>query len=478
VSIDKCFLQRLSYSIDILQIYQKEGFFMASSRVKDMTSGSPGKLLLAFALPVLGSNLLQNVYNLVDATLAGHLYGASALAAIGATASIYGLLISLASGMNGGFEIVLARAFGSHDEEKFRRAIVTMLVLNLAVSGTIALLSCLLIRPILHLMNTPEDIFPQASRYILIILAGMPITAMYNMESSLMRSLGNSRTPLLFLIVSTLANVLLDLLFVLAFDWGVTGIALATILAQLTSAVLCFFYILRFYPELHFRREHTKPEKALYTEMFATGVSMALMSSIFSIGSVCVQSAINSFGTLTIGAYTAARKVTEFLNMPGISLARSLTVFVSQNYGAGKIERCKKACRLNMCYAIVLSICMILIVLLFGAPLHRLISGSDDPELTRLGVLYMRIEVGGFPVLNILQSIRMFMQGVGRKIVPIISSTIELIGKLLFTWIFIPMLGFLGVCISEPILWVACTIFLIFSYIHVTRQLQEGASTI
>ena len=448
------------------------------ARVKDMTSGSISRLLLAFALPVLGSNLLQNVYHLVDATLAGRLYGAEALAAIGATASIYSLLVSLATGMNGGFEIVLARAFGSHDEQKFRKAIVTMLVLNIITSFSIALLSCLCIRPILRLLNTPEDIFPQASRYILIILAGIPVTAMYNMEASLMRSLGNSRTPLLFLAVATAANVALDLLFVVAFDWGVTGIALATILAQFISVVLCFFYILKFYPELHFGREHMKPEKALYLEMFTTGLSMTLMSSIFSIGSVCVQSAINSFGTMTISAYTAARKITEFLNMPAIALARSMMVFISQNYGAGKIDRCRQARKLSMCYAIGISAVMIAVVLLFGARLHGLISGSDDPELRRLGVLYMRIEVGGFPVLNVLQSIRMFMQGVGRKLVPIGSSTIELIGKLLFTWVFIPMMGFLGVCISEPVLWVACTIFLIYSYIRVNKQLKEGAATI
>lgn len=448
------------------------------ARVKDMTTGSISRLLIAFALPVLGSTVLQNVYNLVDASLAGHLYGAEALAAIGSTSSIYGLLVSLAVGMNGGFEIVLARAFGSHDTEKFRRAIVTMLVLNLITSITIAVISCLCIRPILHLMKTPEDIFTQASRYILIILAGIPVTAMYNMEASLMRSLGNSRTPLIFLIVASISNVILDLLFVVAFDWGVTGIALATILAQLISVILCFFYILKYYPELHFGKEHVKPEKGLYLEMLATGASMTLMSSIFTIGSVCVQSAINSLGTLTISAYTAARKITEFLNMPAIALARSMMVLVSQNYGAGKIERCRQARKLSMIYALCFSGLMIVIVLLFGAPLHKLISGNSDPEFRRLGLLYMRIEVAGFPVLNILQSIRMFMQGVGRKMVPIGSSTIELIGKLLFTWILIPKLGFLGVCISEPVLWIACTIFLIYSYIRVIRQLKEGAATI
>ncbi len=451
---------------------------MASSRVRDMTEGKVGRVLLIFALPILCSNLLQNVYNLVDTTLAGHLYGETALAAIGATSSVYSLLVMLASGMNGGFEIVLARAFGSHDGEKFKRAVVTMLILNLCVSSGIALLSCCLIRPLLRLMNTPDDIFPQAARYITIILAGMPITALYNMESSLMRSLGNSRTPLLFLLISTCMNIVLDLVFVVAFDWGVAGIALATILAQLFSVLCCLLYIVKCYPELHFSRAHMSPSAALYKEMLATGLSMAMMNTIFSIGSVCMQSAINSLGTLTISAHTAARKLAEFMNMPQIALAHASATFISQNYGAGKIARCRSSWRHQILYAWCSAGVMILITFTLGPTLLRLISGSTDPEVLRLGTMYLRIENSGLPVLALLQATRMFMQGVGRKMVPIISSSIELVGKLVFTWLVIPYLGYFGVCISEPILWVACTIFLIGSYIKVNHELKEGLQTI
>ena len=451
---------------------------MAVSRIRDMTTGPVRKTLLLFALPILCSNLLQHFYNLVDTTLAGNIYGERALAAIGASSSIYALLVTLASGMNGGFELVLARAFGSHDEEKYRCAVCTMLVLNLATSVCIGALSCALIRPILRLMNTPQDIFSEAARYITIILAGLPITALYNMEASLMRSLGNSRTPLLFLMLASLANIVLDLAAIVLLDWGVAGLAAATMLSQLISAVLCFLYIRRRYPELHFTRAHARPRAALYREMFCTGLSMALMSSIFSIGSVCVQSAINNLGTLTITAHTAARKLTEFMCMPQVAIAQAQATFVSQNYGAGRISRCRQGWQANLLLGTVVTLAVVLIGAIFGEALIRAISGSQNAQVLSNGLMYLRIETAGFPILVVLQATRMFMQGVGKKIVPIISSSIELIGKLLFTWIFIPRLGYLGVCLSEPILWVACTLFLVGSYLKVNRSLQEGAQTI
>ena len=451
---------------------------MAAARIRDMTQGPVRRTINVLALPILLSSLLQHFYNLVDTTLAGNLYGESALAAIGASSSIYALLITLASGMNGGFELVLARAFGSHDAEKYRRAVCTMLVLNLAASSLIAALSLALLHPLLRLLNTPQDIFPQAVGYIRIILAGLPITALYNMEASLMRSLGNSRTPLLFLAVASACNVVLDLAAIFFLDWGVAGLAAATMLSQLISAVLCFFYIRRRYPELRFTRAQARPQAALYREMLATGLSMALMSSIFSIGSVCVQSAINGLGTLTITAHTAARKLTEFLCMPQVAVAQAQATFTSQNYGAGRISRCRQGWRENLLLGLAVTVAVVALALLFGRPLVRAISGSADEQVLQNALLYVRIETGGFPILVALQATRMFMQGVGRKIVPIISSSIELIGKLLFTWIFIPHLGYLGVCISEPVLWVACTIFLIGSYLKVTRSLREGAQTI
>lgn len=451
---------------------------MSASRVKDMTTGHVGRALISFSIPILLSVFLQQAYNLVDTIIAGYLYGEHALAAIGAAASLYELLIYLASGMNGGFELVLARAFGSHDAHKFKSTIFSALVLNLIVSGTIALLSCLLIRPILRLMNTPEEIFGYTMNYITVILAGMPITALYNMQSSLMRSLGNSRTPLFFLAVASAANILLDIIFVAWLDWGVTGIALATILAQLTSTILCFFYIRKSYPELHFGKEHIRPSRALYLELLATGSSMALMTSIVSIGSVCVQSAINSLGTLTITAHTAARKIYDVMLMFPSALSRGMTTIVSQNYGAGKINRCRQALRFLILYDLIVDLVMITVAFLLGRTLVQLISNSVEADVLRLGRAYLCFQTAGFPILTVLRATRMFLQGVGQKIIPLVSSGIELIGKIVFTFLIIPPLGYLGVCLSEPVLWLACTIFLVFSYIRVNRTLKEGSTTI
>lgn len=450
---------------------------MAAHRVKDMTVGKVGHVLLLFALPFFFSSLLQNVYNLVDATLAGHFYGETALAAIGASSSIYVLVIMFANGLNTGFGIVLSRAFGSHDADKLKQAACTMLVLNLLISLILALLCCLLIGPVLRLLNTPEDIFVQARQYITIILAGLPVTAMYNMQSAMLRSLGNSRTPLMFLALSSCMNIVLDLAFVVLLDLGVAGIAFATVCAQLMSSILCFVHIRRHYPELHFTRMHAKPMRELYSEMFSSGMSVSVMMTIFNLGSVCIQSAINSLGTYTITAQTAARKLFDFMNLPQTSLSSALTTLVSQNYGAGKYDRCRQSWRLEILFALGTSALMILAANLFGPMLLRAISGSDNPAVLHDGMLYLRCQTAGFPILSILLGTRMYLQGVGSKIIPIASSIIELIGKVLFTFLIIPAMGFLGVCLVEPLLWVVCMLFLVGSFIRINRTLGQDSKT-
>jgi len=451
---------------------------MAAPRVNDMTTGPVGKTLILFALPFFLSSLLQNVYNLVDATLAGHLYGEAALAAIGTTTSIFTLITMFANGLNTGFGIVLSRAFGSHDPDKLKQSVAAMLVLNLIINVLLSIVTCVFIGPILRLLNTPEEIFSQAKAYISIILAALPITAMYNMQSAMLRSLGNSRTPLYFLAISSCLNVVLDLAFVLLLDWGVAGIALATVFAQLLSCVLCFIHILRHYPQLHFTRVHAQYNKTLYSEMLSSGASMSLMMTIFNLGSVCVQGAINSLGTYTITAQTAARKLYNLMNMPQTSLSSALTTVISQNYGAGKIERCKTAWRREIVFGLITSCTVILITNLFGPALIKAVSGSSDPEVLKNAMMYLRFHTFGFPILTILMGTRMFMQGVGSKIIPVVSSIIELVGKVLFTFLIIPRLGFFGVCLVEPTLWVICMLFLVINFVRISRNLKEGASTI
>ena len=451
---------------------------MANPHIKDMTTGPVGKTLILFALPFFLSSLLQNVYNLVDTALAGHFYGDAALAAIGSTTSIFFLITMFANGLNSGFGIVLSRAFGSHNPDKFKRAAAAMFILNLSVNLLLAVVSCLFIGSFLQLLNTPEEIFSDAKGYITIVLAALPITGMYNMLSSMLQSLGNSRTPLLFLAISSCLNILLDLAFVLLVDLGVAGLALATVLAQLCSCILCFIHILRNYPQLHFSRDHMRYDKVLYKELITTGLSMSLMSTIFNLGSIFVQGAVNTLGTYAITAQTAARKLYSLMNMPQSCLSVALTTVVSQNYGAGKYERCKAAWRMEIVFGLITSFTVILITNLFGPMLLKAVSGSSDPDVLKNAMMFLRFHTSGFPVLTVLMGTRMFMQGVGSKIIPIVSSFIELIGKLVFTFLIIPYLGFLGVCIVEPSLWVICMLFLVISFVRVSRSLKEGASTI
>lgn len=308
----------------------------------DMTQGSPVRLLLKFSLPLFIGNLLQQFYNLADTSIAGHLLGDSALAQIGATAALYCLITNFAFGINNGLALNVSRNFGAGNQKEVKKSVCWMVTLSCMMA--IILMASFLIwkEPLLRLMQTPEDTMQGALAYLTIILMGIPLTMLYNLEAGLLQAVGNSITPLIFLFISSVLNVGLDFLFIGTLNMGVQGAAVATVLSQGICAGLGLFYIIRNYPELRFTRQEYKVKPKFVLEMFWTGLSMALMSAIYNIGSVILQSGINALGSVYIAAQVGGRRLAEFFYVPGLALGTAIATYASQNYGAGCKSRIKK----------------------------------------------------------------------------------------------------------------------------------------
>ncbi|MFR0955022.1 MAG: MATE family efflux transporter [Roseburia inulinivorans] len=312
------------------------------SRVLDMTRGNPFRLVLKFALPLFFGNLLQQFYNLADTAIAGHVLGDHALAQIGAVSALYGLITNFAFGMNNGLALSLSRSFGAGDEQKMKHASCWMVTISMSVSIVLMSIFLLCKEPLLILLQVPEETMAGAMEYLTIILIGIPFTMAYNMEAAMLQAVGNSMTPLLFLLFSSVLNISLDYVFMALLAMGIGGAAFATVLSQGVSAFLAFILIWRNYPLLHFKRNDYQVEKKFVLEMVVAGFSMALMSAIYNIGSVILQGSINALGNLYITAQVGARRLAELFHTPGLALGTSVATYTSQNMGGGNRNRIKK----------------------------------------------------------------------------------------------------------------------------------------
>jgi len=429
-----------------------------SKRTTDMTTGSPAKLLFYFAMPLFIGNILQQFYNLADTSLAGHLLGDTALAQIGATAALYSLITNVAFGLNNGFALFVSRNFGADNKIEMKRSVCWAVLLS-AIS-TILLTTSFLVfrRPLLTLLQVPADTMDGALSYLTVILAGIPLTMAYNLESSLLRSIGNSVTPLIFLVFSSMLNVILDYLFMGPFSMGVRGAAIATVTSQGISAVLGLFCIMKGYPELRFGKQDMKVSIHFVFEMFWTGLSMALMSAIYNIGSVILQGSINALGNVYIAAQVGGRRLAEFFYTPGIALGTSAATFASQNYGAHKNSRIKKgifaAITMYGVWWVLAMICTI------ARSILVLITGSSDNTVISNGLMYLRISIPMIPPMAVLVIVRNALQGMCHSVAPLLCSALEMIGKIIFAVFLVPVYGYVAVCVCEPVTWVVCFLFI------------------
>lgn len=445
------------------------------SRVLDMTRGDPFRLVLQFSLPLFCSNLLQQVYNLTDTALAGHLLGSAALAEIGATAALYGLIMNFAFGMNNGLALTVSRCFGAGEREGIRRAVGWMVTLSAAVSIVLTTVSLLGRGALLQALQVPAEVWDGAAAYLTVILLGIPLTMLYNMEAALLRAVGNSVTPLLFLLFSSVLNVGLDAAFMGPLGMGVRGAAVATVLAQGISAVLGAVYLVRSYPELHFAPAHFKKStRRAVMNMFWAGMSMGLMSAIYNLGSVALQSSINALGSVYITAQTAARRMAEMYFIPGGALGIAVATFSSQNLGAGRRSRIGQSVRAALKIYFVWWLFVLAFTFLLGEPVLRLITGSSDARIISNAMLYLKISVPIIPPMAVLVILHNMLQGIRHTVEPLLASALELIGKVIFAVWLVPVWGYRAVCFCEPTTWIICFVFILLAVWRCRSDLQDA----
>ncbi len=430
----------------------------------DLLQGNITRALLLFMVPILISRVFQQLYNTADIMIVGNYLGEEALAAMGAASAVYELLLGFSIGVGSGLSIVTARCFGTGDEAFLKRSVAGALVIGAGLSVSIALLSRVFLMPLLRLINTPEEIIDQAYSYVSTLLLFVGVMFAYNLLAGLLRSVGNSIAPLVFLVLSAVLNIVLDILFVTKFDMGIRGAAIATILAQGISVVLCVIYIFWRSPLLIPSRKHFTFDADLYKELVGQGLSMGLMTAIVSTGTVILQSAINGLGYLTIAGHTAARKINSFCMMPVSVVGMALSTFVSQNRGANQGERIRQGVRranqICVCCGIFL-----MVILYPGAPaLVKLISGSEEALVLDIGTRYLWFAAPFYTVLGVLFNLRNSLQGIGRKLLPLVSSVIECLGKIVFALVIIPRVGYWGVIFCEPIIWCLMVIQLAWAF--------------
>ncbi|MDD7175877.1 MAG: MATE family efflux transporter [Clostridiales bacterium] len=443
---------------------------------KDLTMGSPVRLILGFAVPLLAGMLFQQLYNFVDTMIVGRFLGVTALAGVGATGSINFLVLGFCMGVCSGFAIPVAQRFGAKEESRMREFVANGVWVAAIFATVITALTVANCRDILAAMHTPEDCFEEAYRYIVVIFAGIPFTILYNLLSGYLRSLGDSKTPLFFLVLSSVLNVGLDLLLILVFRLGVLGASLATVISQAISGLLCLAWIGLKFPILHITREEWRLRSRRVKELCAYGVPMGLQYSITAIGSVILQVAVNSLGSLAVAAATAGGKVLGFLACPFDALGSTMATYGAQNVGASRYDRLNRGLLASSAMGFVYSVAAVLIVWGFGPSLTRLfVTGEGSAELIGLAQQYMMITVFFYPLLTLVNVVRFMIQGMGFSAFAILAGVMEMFARSAAGLLLVPVLGFPGAALGGPLAWVFADAFLVPAYFKCRRTLMSRA---
>lgn len=424
-----------------------------SKTALNLTEGRPVKLILLFAIPVFLGNLFQICYSLVDTKIVGRILGETALAAVGSVSVLYTLLTGFFNGLSLGFSVLTARFYGSGEEARLKENVAGSIVLGFSTAAVIITAVAILIRPILTLLNVPPAQMEMALSYITLLVWGMFVTLAYNLCANTLRAIGDSLTPLIFLVIAALTNVTLDYLFILGFGMGVRGAAVATLLSQMLSVVLCLIRIRQGFPILHLSREHFALSKDRVLSLYQSGLSMGLMSSLVNFGTLVLQSGINQLGTDIIVAHTAARKVCEIWGLPVSVLGSSMATYCGQNYGAGRYDRIRQGMKSVLILGAVWDGIVFILAHTVSPWLIRFITSSDNEEIIYWGTTYLRVDMSFLIVTMFIVILRNCMQGFGDYKTPILSSFIELVGKLVFTFVFVRMFGYWGIIWTEPVVW-------------------------
>lgn len=444
---------------------------MATS--KEMTSGRPFPLILNFAIPLLLGNLLQQTYSLMDAAIVGKFLGINALASVGASTSVIFLILGFCNGCCGGFSIPVAQKFGARDYSTMRRFVAISLQLAAVMSVVIAVVTGIYCADILRMMQTPGNIIEDAYLYLLITFIGVPCTFFYNLLSSIIRALGDSKTPFWFLLFSTVLNILLDLFCILILGWGVAGAAVATVCSQGVSAVLCYIYMMRHFEILRSTPAERKFKMALAKTLLYIGVPMGLQFSITAIGSIMLQSANNALGTACVAAFTAAMRIKMFCMCPLESLGIAMATYSGQNYGAGKPERILQGIKASSLMMVIYCVFMFGVLMTGARTFALLFVDPSELEILQDTELFLHVSVSFFPVLGLLCILRYTIQGAGFTNLAMLSGVSEMIARTLVSLYAVPMFGYLAVCFGDPTAWIFAVSFLVPAFMYVYRKIRR-----
>ncbi len=439
----------------------------------EMTEGRTLPQIFYFALPLLMGNLLQQTYSMVDAAIVGKFLGVNPLAAVGASTSVVFLILGFCNGCCGGFGIPVAQKFGARDYSTMRRFVAVSLRLAAVMSVSLAVITALLCAWILHLIRTPENIFDDAYAYLLVTFTGIPCTFYYNLLSSIIRALGDSKTPFWFLLFSTVLNILLDLFCILVLGWGVAGAAIATLIAQGVSAALCYIYMMRHFDILRTTLSERRYDSKLAGTLLSIGVPMGLQFSITAIGSIMLQSANNALGTACVAAFSAAIRIKMFFMCPFESLGIAMATFAGQNYGAGKPKRIWQGVKSSVLMMMIYWVFTFCVLMPGARTLAMLFVDASEVEILNDAALFLHVAVCFFPVLGLLCILRYTIQGAGFTSFAMFSGVSEMIARILVSLFAVPAWGYVAVCFGDPTAWLFADAFLIPAFVYVYNKVKK-----
>ncbi len=440
---------------------------------RDLTHGKPMSLILRFCLPLFAGNLFQQLYNLVDTIIVGQFVGKTALSAVGSVGSLNFLVIGTIIGLCSGFAIPVAQAFGANDRPYMRRIMAHITYLALLLGVVLTGATVMLTDTFLTVMNTPDDIYKDAHDYIIIIFAGIPATLLYNITAGVVRSVGDSKTPLYFLILSSVLNIGLDLLFVIKFDMGVRGVAIATVISQAVSGLLCLWVIKCKFTSLHFSKDDMAFEFEICKKLLVTGVPMALQFSITAVGVIMVQSCVNILGSDMITAVTVGSKVVNLIGVPSETIGITMATYCGQNLGAGKIDRIKKGIKSAVWLGIIYSVIAYFISKYGGPYASLMFLDKGETEILSSIEEYFSICAWYYVALTMIFVFRNALQGMGYSVIAMSGGIFELVARAIVAYGFITKFGFVAACYSNPIAWIAADILLIPAYFIVMNNLKK-----